>query len=105
MSIFETARERLHENRYSTESWNILIKEAQDKPIEAVRQFFEDLVDTFPTCGRFWKIYIEQEVRAKNYDRAGQLFDRSLHKILHIDLWKCYLVYFKESQCHLDNFN
>ncbi len=104
MSIFETARERLQENRYSTESWNILIKEAQEKPIETVRQFFEDLVDTFSTCGRFWKIYIEQEVRAKNYEHAEQLFNRSLDKILHIDLWKCYLVFFKESRSHLENF-
>ena len=29
---------------------------------EESRAFFERLVETFPLTGRFWKIYIEQEV-------------------------------------------
>jgi hypothetical protein len=34
----------------------------QDKKINDSREFFEQLVSEYSTCGRFWKIYIEQEV-------------------------------------------
>lgn len=68
-------------------AWNVLIKDAlvsdhlrlfcdlitnyigivnyfkQDKDISQTREFFEELTSQFPTCGRFWKIYIEQEVK------------------------------------------
>ena len=30
--------------------------------IDEARETYEHLVDTFPTSGRFWKTYIEQEV-------------------------------------------
>ncbi len=34
-----------------------------------------------------------------------KLFERSLNSILHIDLWKCYLAYFKESRSNQPDFN
>lgn len=107
MTIFDKAREKLKDNKHSIESWNILIKDAQDKRIESAREFYEELIENFPTCGRFWKIYIEHELKAKNYEHAEKLFTRSLNDVLHIDLWKAYLVYFKESRLRLntDNYN
>lgn len=105
MTIFDKAREKLKHNKHSIESWNILIKNAEDKRIEEARDFFEDLVEHFPTCGRFWKIYIEQELKSKNYNLAEALFERSLKNILHIDLWKCYLIYLKESRINHRDFN
>jgi len=44
------------------EAWSILIREAQNRPIIEVRPVFEKLVSVFPSAGRYWKIYIEQEV-------------------------------------------
>ena len=31
--------------------------------MDDAREIYERLVDAFPTCGRYWKVYIEQEVR------------------------------------------
>lgn len=80
---------------------------------------------SFPTCGRFWKIYIEEELKAKNYKMVEKvhleeisvftlnlllisyflkLFSRSLNNVLQIDLWKCYIAYVKESQINQENF-
>ena len=99
MTIYESARKKLIENKFSIESWNILIKDAlvrnhkqnlnlatkninqtftkQDKPIDKAREFFEELVGNFPTCGRFWKIYIEEELKAKNYRNVEKVHFKS----------------------------
>jgi len=49
-------------NPFDLDAWNILIRELQNRKVEEVRPIFEKLVKTFPTTGRFWKVYIEQEV-------------------------------------------
>ena len=35
------------------------------RSIDEARETYEQLVQTFPTCGRYWKTYIEQEVKIK----------------------------------------
>ena len=32
------------------------------RSIDEARETYERLVEIFPTCGRYWKLYIEQEV-------------------------------------------
>lgn len=51
------------ENPFDMEAWNVLLRELTTRKIEDVRPLFEKLVKIFPTTGRFWKMYIEQEVR------------------------------------------
>ena len=55
----------------------------------------------FPTTARYWKVYIEQEMKYRNYERVEKLFQRCLVKILNIDLWKLYLTYVKETKAGL----
>lgn len=50
-------------NLYDMEAWSLIIRDAQNRNIEESRTIFEKLVDTFTTTGKFWKMYIEQEVR------------------------------------------
>jgi len=59
------AQKQLKENQYDLETWSMLIREAQLRWVNDVRPFFEKLVSTFPSSGRYWKIYIEQEVRKR----------------------------------------
>lgn len=40
-------------------------------------------------------------MKARNYERVEKLFQRSLIKILNIDLWKLYLTYVKETKAGL----
>lgn len=58
----QRAQKAVDEAPYDLEAWSILIREAQNRPITEVRQIFERLVTVFPSAGRYWKIYIEQEV-------------------------------------------
>ncbi|CAG5103469.1 Similar to su(f): Protein suppressor of forked (Drosophila melanogaster), partial [Cotesia congregata] len=89
----QRAQKTVDESPYDLEAWSILIREAQNRPITEVRPVFEKLVTIFPSAGRYWKIYIEQE-----------LFQRCLMKILNIELWKLYLSYVKETKASLATY-
>jgi cleavage stimulation factor subunit 3 len=66
--------------------------------VNEVRSLYESVVSIFPTTARYWKVYIEQEMKAKNFDKVEKLFQRCLVKILNIELWKLYLTYVKETK-------
>uniref|UniRef100_A0A8C2C684 Cleavage stimulation factor subunit 3 n=1 Tax=Cyprinus carpio TaxID=7962 RepID=A0A8C2C684_CYPCA len=52
-----------------------------------------------------WSILIrEAQIKAKNYDKVEKLFQRCLMKVLHIDLWKCYLSYVRETKGKLPSY-
>eukprot|EP00079_Xenopus_tropicalis_P031830 XP_017945601.1 PREDICTED: cleavage stimulation factor subunit 3-like [Xenopus tropicalis] len=56
------AEKKLEDNPYDLDAWSILIREAQNQPIDKARKTYERLVAQFPSSGRFWKLYIEAEV-------------------------------------------
>ncbi|XP_026478167.1 protein suppressor of forked isoform X2 [Ctenocephalides felis] len=89
---------------YDIESWTMLVREAQARQIEDVRIVYEKLIQVFPTTARYWKIYIEQEMKGRNFERVEKLFQRCLVKILNIDLWKLYLAYVKETKAALSTY-
>ncbi|KAK7478906.1 hypothetical protein BaRGS_00029887 [Batillaria attramentaria] len=98
------AEKRIQAYPYDTEAWSVLIRDAQMRKIENARDTFERLVEQFPSAGKYWKIYIEQELKAKNYERVEKLFQRCLIKVLNIDLWKLYLSYIKETKGSLPSY-
>ncbi|VUZ54879.1 unnamed protein product, partial [Hymenolepis diminuta] len=100
----QRAEERIKNNVWDIEAWSVILRDAQSRKIEDARDAFEKIVAQFPTAGQYWKIYIQQEIKAKNYDRVAKLFQRCLVKVLNIDLWKLYLQYVKDSKCKLPNF-
>uniref|UniRef100_A0A8D2AWI9 Cleavage stimulation factor subunit 3 n=1 Tax=Sciurus vulgaris TaxID=55149 RepID=A0A8D2AWI9_SCIVU len=61
------AEKKLEENPYDLDAWSILIREAQNQPIDKARKTYERLVAQFPSSGRFWKLYIEAEVNILFY--------------------------------------
>jgi len=98
------AHSKLAEDPHDVDSWLLLIKHAQCRSVDEARETYEQLVQTFPTCGRYWKTYIEQEIRARNYERVEKLFQRCLIRVLSIDLWKTYLLYVKETKASLPTY-
>ncbi|CAI9734176.1 cleavage stimulation factor subunit 3-like [Octopus vulgaris] len=98
------AEKRISAYPYDTEAWSVLIRDAQMKMIGDARNTYERLVTQFPNAGRYWKSYIEQEMKAKNYERVEKLFQRCLIKVLNIDLWKLYLSYIKETKGKLPSY-
>ena len=46
-----------------------------------IRETYEEIISTFPSNGRFWKAYIEHEMRMGNYEKTEKLFQRCLIKV------------------------
>ncbi|KAK0417140.1 hypothetical protein QR680_012850 [Steinernema hermaphroditum] len=99
-----TPERRVELNPFDVDAWNLLLREAQGKPIENARVFYERLVSQFPNAGRYWKAYIEHEMRSKNFENVEALFGKCLVSVLNIDLWKCYLHYVRETKGRLQSF-
>jgi cleavage stimulation factor subunit 3 len=66
----------IERNQYAVDAWGLVIRELQGKRIEEVRPVYENAVNVFPTSGRFWKLYIEHEVR--NYCISVSLFGNAV---------------------------
>ncbi|KAI8772672.1 cleavage stimulation factor subunit 3-like [Biomphalaria glabrata] len=98
------AEKRIQAYPYDTEAWSILIRDAQIRKIEDARVIYERLVEQFPNAGKYWKIYIEHELKLKNFERVEKLFQRCLIKVLNIELWKLYLNYIKETKGSLPSY-
>ncbi|TGZ72319.1 hypothetical protein CRM22_002159, partial [Opisthorchis felineus] len=98
MDKMQKAEERIKSNPWDIEAWSVLLRDAQSKKVEDARDVFERIVNQFPFAGQYWKIYINQEMKAKNFERVEKLFQRCLVKILNIDLWKLYLQYIKDTK-------
>lgn len=56
------ARAKLETEPYNLDSWEVIARDGQLRKIDEARKIFEEVVDTFPTSGKFWKMFIEQEV-------------------------------------------
>ncbi|CAN7993245.1 unnamed protein product, partial [Ixodes pacificus] len=100
----KNAEKRLEQNVFDIEAWSILLRDAQNKKMEDARPLYEKIVTQFPNAGRYWKIYIEHEMKSRNFERVEKLFQRCLMKVLNIDLWRCYLTYVKETKGALPTF-
>lgn len=95
------AKESLRQVPYNLEAWSVLIKHVQSQPktnIKQARQIYESLLKHFPTSGRYWKIYIDHEIKAGSFDQVERLFQRCLNNVLNVDLWKSYLSYIREQK-------
>ncbi|KAF8361303.1 suf-1 [Pristionchus pacificus] len=95
---------RIELNAFDVDAWNLLLRENHARAIEQARPFYEKLVGQFPNAGRYWKAYIEHELRSKNFENVEALFSRCLVHVLNIDLWKCYVFYVRETKGHLPSF-
>lgn len=95
---------RIETNPFDVDAWNLLLREHQSRPIDQERDFYESLVKQFPNSGRYWKAYIEHELRSKNFENVEKLFSRCLVSVLNIDLWKCYIHYVFETKGQRDQY-
>lgn len=102
---YEEQLSAILENKYDTEAWHKILRLVHNEPVENYREnIYEHLVAVFPTSGKFWKVYIEHEIRGRNYERVEKLFQRCLMKVLNIDLWKTYLNYVKDTKASLPTY-
>ncbi|KAJ8921154.1 hypothetical protein NQ315_013626 [Exocentrus adspersus] len=97
-------QKQVERNPYDLEAWSILLREVQIKHISEVRSLYEHLIGIFPSASRYWRIYIEHEMKSRNFEKVEKLFQRCLMKILNIELWKLYLTYVKETKASLPTY-
>ncbi|KAF2072691.1 hypothetical protein CYY_005997 [Polysphondylium violaceum] len=91
----ETLENRINNDMYDTDAWTLLLNEVQSQPINIARNIYERFLNVFPTAGRYWKLYIEQEMAGKNYDMVEKIFLKSLRSVKNVELWKLYITYIK----------
>jgi len=72
------AEKAIEANPFDLEAWGQIVREAQIRKIDDARPYFERLVAQFPTSGRYWKLYIDQEMRARNYDKVEKVIELNL---------------------------
>ena len=89
---------RLQVNPHDAEGWFALSRDAQNRPIEQMRQFWERAVSHFPTHQYFWMLYVEQELKHGYVDNAEQLFQRCLQKVPSLELNRLYLRYVMQTK-------
>lgn len=58
---------------YDIEAWAVMLREAQARHVNEVRSLYESIVAVYPTTARYWKMYIEQEMKARNYERVEKV--------------------------------
>lgn len=85
------------------DAWNTLVLDAQARGIDATRPIFERVLKALPTAVRlastiaqltlaaqvrYWKMYIEQELKVKNFALVEQLFSRCLLSCPNVEIWR-----------------
>ena len=96
---------QIERNKYDTEAWLGILRLIHNEDVEIYREsVYERLLKVFPSSGRFWRSYIDHEVRCSNFERVEKLFQRCLMKVLSIDLWKTYLSYVRETKASLPSY-
>jgi tetratricopeptide (TPR) repeat protein len=99
----EQLRQKIKNDLYDSDAWNQLVLEYQNRPIAEARETYEEFLRVFPTAGRWWKYYAEQEISARNFDAAEKVFMRCLPSCPSVDLWKSYMKYVLDHKSKLPN--
>lgn len=61
---------RIELNAFDVDAWDLLVKENKARSIDIARPFYEKLISQFPNAGKYWKVYIEHELRSKNFENV-----------------------------------
>ncbi|KAN0042314.1 hypothetical protein ACTFIV_004877 [Dictyostelium citrinum] len=92
----ETLENRINNDMYDTEAWTLLLNEVQSQPISIARDIYKRFLSVFPTAGRYWKLYVEEEMKEKNYDIVEKIFFENLRNVKNVEFWKSYITYIKQ---------
>ncbi|CAM6129012.1 unnamed protein product [Calypogeia fissa] len=92
----DQAKEPINVARYDVEAWIAIANEAQSRPISESAPMFEQLLATFPSAARYWKMYVEAQMAANDDDAVKQIFSRCLLNCLNVDLWRSYIRFMKK---------
>lgn len=86
----------LEEEDLNLKTWEEYLTAIRRKDkTEQVRQTYESFLKKFPFISKQWVSYIEYELERSEFEKAAELFKRSLIKVSGVNLWKCYINYIR----------
>ena len=103
-SALRRAEDAFKANPFDFEACNVFLRNAQNAPIEEARHVYESLINKHKNSVRFWTAYIEHEMKAERCDKVAELLQRCMLNVVHIDIWKLYLVFVKKTKATLPGF-
>ena len=78
---------------WDVQAWIRFVEDANGRPLAEARNMYEEFLLVFPMSVRYWRVYLEREMDAKNFEGVEKLFRRCLEKVPHVQLWQTYLTY------------
>lgn len=79
------------DNEYSPDIWIKKLKECKNLPVDEVRKLYDEALHQFPSSVKYWKEYLEFEFDKHNFEKALEVFERSIKAIHHVDIWDMYI--------------
>ena len=92
----QEAETRVKVDEWDTDAWQTLAVEAGNAPLSSATEIYERLVERFPPCGRFWKLYAEHVGKEAlgEPEKPRALYERGVNASpTSIELWRSYLAY------------
>ncbi|KAH3688753.1 hypothetical protein WICPIJ_000260 [Wickerhamomyces pijperi] len=84
----------LEDDPLNLKTWDLYLDAIRRKDkTEQVRETYETFLKQFPFVSKQWVNYIEYELERSEFEKAAELFKRSLIKVSGVALWRCYINY------------
>ncbi|KRZ58517.1 Cleavage stimulation factor subunit 3 [Trichinella nativa] len=97
-------KEKILTNPLNVEAWSDFLESVDEIPIEEARLMYNKLIETFPSSPQYWTSFIRFELSNSAFVQVEALFRRCLLKVLHIDVWKIYLAYVRDTKSCVTGF-
>ncbi|KRX27859.1 Actin-like protein 6A [Trichinella nelsoni] len=97
-------KEKILTNPLNVEAWSDFLESVEEIPIEEARLMYNKLIETFPSSPQYWTSFIRFELSNSAFVQVEALFRRCLLKVLHIDVWKIYLAYVRDTKSCVTGF-
>ncbi|KRZ88751.1 Cleavage stimulation factor subunit 3 [Trichinella sp. T8] len=97
-------KEKILTNPLNVEAWSDFLESVDEIPIEEARFMYNKLIETFPSSPQYWTSFIRFELSNSAFVQVEALFRRCLLKVLHIDVWKIYLAYVRDTKSCVTGF-
>lgn len=94
---YTDALQRLSLNSWDIVAWRIYLEEVKEKKSGSVSvvEGYEKFLNKFPRAFRVWKELAEHYNFCGNISQAQEIFDQIKSKCRDVDVWRSYLLFFK----------
>eukprot|EP00038_Savillea_parva_P013449 m.8376 g.8376 ORF g.8376 m.8376 type:complete len:714 (+) comp2529_c0_seq1:271-2412(+) len=95
---FEHTEQAIAADEYDSAAWKTLWSEAQRLSIAESRDYYERFLKVFPTAAKYWRLYVQHELKNKNFAQVQALLNRCLLPCASVPLYQDYLQFMVEQK-------